>query len=107
MSDPMSWNGQHSNIPALRKEIAGIEGDIDNLIKDGFEDTHPRIQALRAENKRKQQQIKELSAEDALRTSLPQVLKEQQNLLDAYTDRFNQAVANQIRIISRAIPPPE
>jgi len=53
---------QEPNIAALRSEIFGIEGDIDNLLKDGFEQNHPRVQALRAEIDRKRQQIKDLVA---------------------------------------------
>ena len=53
---------QESNIAALRSQVFATEGDIDNLLKDGFEENHPRIQALRAENDRRHQQIKDLIA---------------------------------------------
>jgi capsular exopolysaccharide synthesis family protein len=53
-------NHQEPNIAALRTEVLNLQGDIDNLLKDGFEENHPRVQALRAEIARKQQQIKDL-----------------------------------------------
>jgi len=53
---------QEPNIAALRSEVFGLEGDISNLLKDGFEENHPRVQALRAEIERKQGQIKDLIA---------------------------------------------
>jgi len=53
---------QEPNIAALRTEVFSLQGDIDNLLKDGFEENHPRVQALRAEIARKQQQIKDLIA---------------------------------------------
>jgi len=53
---------QEPNIAALRTEIIGIQGDIDNLVKDGFEPDHPRVLALKAEIVRKQQQIKDMIA---------------------------------------------
>jgi capsular exopolysaccharide synthesis family protein len=39
-----------------------MESDKENLLKDGFEPNHPRVQALQAELERKQQQIKDLIA---------------------------------------------
>lgn len=48
------------NIASLRSDCFKIEGDIDNLLKDGFESNHPRILAMRAELDRKHQQIKDL-----------------------------------------------
>jgi capsular exopolysaccharide synthesis family protein len=53
---------QEPNIAQLRTEILQAEGDIDNLLKDGFEENHPRIQSMRAENDRRRQQIKDLIA---------------------------------------------
>ena len=51
---------QEPNIAALRTEIFSRQGDIDNLLKDGFDEKHPRVQALHDEIARKQQQIKDL-----------------------------------------------
>jgi capsular exopolysaccharide synthesis family protein len=49
-------------ITALRTEVQTKEGLIDNLLKQGFEENHPRIQALRAEMSRQQQQLAEMIA---------------------------------------------
>ncbi len=49
-----------NNISALRTENFKIEGDIENLLKDGFEAKHPRILAMQAEIERKRKQISEL-----------------------------------------------
>ena len=53
---------EEPDIASLRADCFKIQSDIDNLLKDGFEENHPRIQALRAEYQRKQQQIKDLIA---------------------------------------------
>ena len=53
---------EESKIAALRTEVLGIDSDIDNLLKDGFEENHPRVLSLRAEKDRKLQQIKDLIA---------------------------------------------
>ncbi len=57
-----AMNREEPNIAALRADIFKIEGDIDNLLKDGFEQNHPRILSLRAEVERKKSQIKDLIA---------------------------------------------
>jgi capsular exopolysaccharide synthesis family protein len=53
---------EESKIATLRTEVLGIDSDIDNLLKDGFEENHPRVLSLRAEKERKLQQIKDLIA---------------------------------------------
>jgi polysaccharide biosynthesis transport protein len=50
------------DIAALRAESFKIESDIDNLLKQGFDENHPRILAERAELDRHRQQIKDLIA---------------------------------------------
>ncbi len=51
-----------AQISGLRADAFKTESDIDNLLKAGFEENHPRVQALRAELDRKRQQITELIA---------------------------------------------
>jgi len=51
-----------SDIDALHSEVLKMETDITNLLKDGFDENHPRILSLRAELEGKQGQIKELVA---------------------------------------------
>lgn len=136
------------SITTLRSDALKMESDIDNLLKQGFEEQHPRVQAVRAELDRTRQQIKDLIAGtrraivvDAsmaksrvdLLTKEVNELKEkttkdqtehltpfrdaqreldrQQSVLDAYTLRLNQDVADRqlmespVRIISRATVP--
>jgi len=50
------------SITTLRSQSLRMESDIENLLKQGFEENHPRVQALRAELDRTRQQIKELIA---------------------------------------------
>jgi succinoglycan biosynthesis transport protein ExoP len=50
------------NIATLRADAFKLEADIDNLLKQGFEENHPRVQALRAELERERQQIADLIA---------------------------------------------
>jgi len=50
------------NIATLRADAFKLEADIDNLLKQGFEENHPRVQALRAELQRERQQITDLIA---------------------------------------------
>ena len=49
-------------ITQLRSEILQQEGDMDNLVKQGFEENHPRVQAIRAEHDREVAQLKDLIA---------------------------------------------
>jgi len=53
---------ENAKIGGLRTEVLNIQSDITNLLKDGFEENHPRIQSLRAEIDSKKQQIKDLIA---------------------------------------------
>ncbi len=50
------------NIASLRTDAFKLESDTDNLLKQGFEENHPRVQALRAELAKTQEQIKDLIA---------------------------------------------
>lgn len=50
------------DIESLRADAFKMESDLDNLLKDGFDENHPRVQSLRAELDRKKQQITELIA---------------------------------------------
>lgn len=51
-----------ADIASLRDEAFKRESDIDNLLKDGFEVNHPRVQALQGELDRMRSQIAELIA---------------------------------------------
>ena len=51
-----------NDIDNLHSEVLKMETDITNLLKDGFDENHPRIVSLRAELEGKQKQIKELVA---------------------------------------------
>jgi polysaccharide biosynthesis transport protein len=50
------------NIANLRSDSFKLEADIDNLLKQGFEEQHPRVQSMRAELARERQQIADLIA---------------------------------------------
>jgi len=50
------------DIATLRAEALKIATDIQNLLKDGFAENHPRVESLRAELEAKQQQITNLTA---------------------------------------------
>jgi capsular exopolysaccharide synthesis family protein len=50
------------NIANLRADAFKVEADIDNLEKQGYEENHPRVQALKAELARERQQIADLIA---------------------------------------------
>jgi succinoglycan biosynthesis transport protein ExoP len=50
------------NITTMRGDAFKLEADIDNLLKQGFEENHPRVQAMRAELAREKQQIADLIA---------------------------------------------
>ncbi len=57
--------GEHESdddISRLRDEAFQKQSDIDNLLKDGFEVNHPRVQALKSELERMQSQIAGLIA---------------------------------------------
>jgi len=49
-----------SDIDTIHAEVLRMETDITNLLKDGFDENHPRIVSLRAELDGKQKQIKDL-----------------------------------------------
>lgn len=49
-----------ADINGIHNDILKIQTDIDNLLKDGFDENHPRIVSLRAEMAGKQQQLAEL-----------------------------------------------
>jgi len=51
---------EQASITGLRTDAFKLESDIDNLLKDGFEENHPRVQSLRAELDRVRQQMKEV-----------------------------------------------
>jgi len=53
---------QQQDIAALRADVEKENTDIINLLKDGFEENHPRIVSMRAEVAAKQQQITDLIA---------------------------------------------
>jgi capsular exopolysaccharide synthesis family protein len=48
------------DIATLRSQSFQVDGEIDNLLKEGYAEDHPRILALRAEQAGRQQQIKDL-----------------------------------------------
>ncbi|MCE0499640.1 MAG: polysaccharide biosynthesis tyrosine autokinase [Methylacidiphilales bacterium] len=48
------------NISSLRAQSLQVDGEIDNFLKQGFDENHPRILALRAEQARRKQQIADL-----------------------------------------------
>jgi capsular exopolysaccharide synthesis family protein len=50
------------NIASLRADAFKVEADIDNLLKQGYEENHPRVQSMRAELAREKQQIADLIA---------------------------------------------
>jgi uncharacterized protein involved in exopolysaccharide biosynthesis len=114
-------NQQQEDIPGLTADCTKLKSDIDKLLKDGFKEDHPRIISLRAELIIKRQQLKTLS-EDSRPTLAADVdhmqqldleLKQQQSLLDALNIRLRQVIADQqlmespVRVISRAVAPPE
>jgi capsular exopolysaccharide synthesis family protein len=51
-----------ASITSMRSEILTMESSIDNLLKQGFEENHPRVQAMRAELDKRRSQIKDLIA---------------------------------------------
>lgn len=53
---------EEGDVASLRGEVFRMESDIDNLLKDGFDENHPRVQSLRAEMERKHKQITDLIA---------------------------------------------
>jgi succinoglycan biosynthesis transport protein ExoP len=53
---------QQADIANLHSDVLRMQTDIDNLLKDGFDENHPRIISLRAELDGKQKQIAELIA---------------------------------------------
>jgi capsular exopolysaccharide synthesis family protein len=55
-------NRQQGDIGTLRTDALKMETDISNLLKDGFEENHPRVQSLRAELEAKKKQITDLIA---------------------------------------------
>lgn len=137
-----------NSIANMRTDILTLESNVENLLKQGFEENHPRIQASKAELERRRAQLRDLIAgerralqvdvdmansrvdlltqevqrldnktreaqkahvgpyEDAKRN-----YEQQQSILDAYTIRLKQLVADRgllespVRIITRAVPP--
>jgi len=55
-------NRQQGDIGSLRTQALKMETDITNLLKDGFEENHPRVQSLRAELEATKKQITDLIA---------------------------------------------
>ena len=55
-------NRMQANINTLRADAMKEQTDITNLLKDGFDENHPHVQAMRAELTAKQDQITELIA---------------------------------------------
>ena len=53
---------QEPDISSIHTDVLKMQTDIDNLLKDGFDENHPRIVSLRAELEGKQKQISELIA---------------------------------------------
>jgi succinoglycan biosynthesis transport protein ExoP len=51
-----------SDIDTLHQSVLGQQSDLENLLKDGFDDNHPRVLALKAQMAAEQQQIKEAIA---------------------------------------------
>ena len=51
-----------ANMATLQSEILGLEGSVDNLLKQGFDSQHPRVLALQAELSRKRDQFTTLIA---------------------------------------------
>jgi capsular exopolysaccharide synthesis family protein len=62
ISTLVALNHNEPEIETLRTESFKTESDIDNMLKDGFDQNHPRVQALQAELDRTKQQITELIA---------------------------------------------
>ncbi len=50
------------NITALRASAFKLESDIANLLKEGFDENHPRVESARAELARQREQITEMIA---------------------------------------------
>jgi succinoglycan biosynthesis transport protein ExoP len=59
---------EQADIVDLRTDIAKEETDVDNLLKDGFEENHPKIVSMRAEIEAKQDQLASLVV--GLRTAM-------------------------------------
>jgi capsular exopolysaccharide synthesis family protein len=53
---------EESNITSLRTNAFKLESDIANLLKEGFEDNHPRVQSVKAELNSTREQIAEVIA---------------------------------------------
>jgi len=53
---------EQSSITSLRADAFKLESDVANLLQQGFEENHPRVQAVRAELDRTRQQIKDVIA---------------------------------------------
>jgi len=51
-----------ANITSLRTDAFKLESGIENSLKDGFDENHPKVQALRAELERTREQIKDVIA---------------------------------------------
>jgi len=143
-----AMNHEEADIASLRTDIFKSQSDIENLLKDGFEENHPRILAMKAEIDTKKEQIKGLIAgqrkameldtqvaqsrvallqkevddltaktsEDQTTQLVPfreaqRELEQQQSVLDAFTIRLKQLLADRqflqspVVIISRAEPP--
>jgi succinoglycan biosynthesis transport protein ExoP len=82
------------DIATLHAEILKSQTDLDNLLKDGFDENHPRIISLRAELAGKQQQLAEQVS--GVRKALMvdgDMAKSRVTLLQAKVDELNKEVA--------------
>jgi succinoglycan biosynthesis transport protein ExoP len=84
---------QQPDIGALRSQVLKMETDITNLLKDGFEENHPRIVSLRAELEAMKKQIADLVA--GLRNAMKvdtEMAKSRVGLLQSEVDTLTERV---------------
>ena len=97
---------EEPNIAALRTEIFNLEGDIENLLKDGFEENHPRVQAMRAEIDRKHQQITDLIAGTRRAMTVDTSMAQSRvDLLQKEVDTLKQTTRENATAGTGALPP--
>jgi capsular exopolysaccharide synthesis family protein len=84
---------EQPDIASLRTDVLKEETDVTNLLKDGFEENHPRILSMRAEIEAKQQQIASLVT--GLRTAMTvdtNMSKSRVDLLQNQVDELRERV---------------
>ena len=62
LEHPQRPGTQPGDIDGFHGEVLKMETDITNLLKDGFDENHPRISLIAGRTRRKEKQIKELVA---------------------------------------------